>query len=59
MMKQFSIYSKSNVYLHAKLPIRSAHKDLRDNNKGRPRLLTEMDQRSIVRGISSLRETEG
>ena len=36
-MKQFSIYSKSNVYLHTKLPIRSAPKDLRDNNKGRPR----------------------
>ena len=58
-MKQFSIYSKSNVYLHAKLPIRSAHKDLRDNNKGQPRLLTERDQPSIVRAIGSLREAEG
>ena len=58
-MKQFSLYSKSNVYLHAKLPIRSAHNDLRDNNKGRPRLLTERDQRSIVRAIGSLREAEG
>ena len=58
-MKEFSCYSKSNVYLHAKLPIRSTKKDMRNNNKGRPRLLTDRDERSIVRAIGSLRETEG
>ena len=45
--------------MHAKLPICSAHKDLQHNNKGQPRLLTERDQRSIVRAISSLHEAEG
>ena len=56
-MKEFSCYSESNVYLHAKLPIRSTKKDLRNNDTGRPRLLTDRDKHNIVRAIGSLRET--
>ncbi len=57
-MKQFSCYSKSNAYLHAKLPILSTQKDLRDNNKDRPRLLTDRDKRSILRAIGGRHRQE-
>ena len=56
-MKEFSCYSESNVYLHAKLPIRSTKKDLRNDNKGRPHLLNDRDKRSIVKteGVFSVK----
>ena len=55
--KEFVCYSKSNVYLHAKL--NTIRKDQRHKNKGRPHLLKERDNHRMIRAISTLQNTEG
>ena len=55
--KEFVCYSKSNVYLHAKL--NTIRKDQRHKNKGLPHLLKERDNHRMIRAISTLQNTEG
>ena len=40
LMRRFPNYSKSNIYVHAKLPDEAAKTDGRKLNKGRPKVLT-------------------
>ena len=44
-------YSKSNIYIHEKLPDEVIKTDKRKLNKGRPRLLTVQDKRKIIRTL--------
>ena len=44
------MYSKATIYRHAKLPINETDSlDRRGQNKGRPRKLTDRDERNLVR----------
>ena len=57
-MKRFPNYSKSNIYIHAKLPDEAAKTDGRKLNKGRPKVLSvRRDERKIIRTMLMLRET--
>ena len=57
--REFQGYSKSSIYYHAKLPINTIKPDQRAQNNGRPRRLTERDERNLVRALKTLRKTEG
>ena len=57
--KRFPSYSKSNTYIHAKLPDEAAKSDERKLNKGRPKVLIVRDERKIIRTMLMLRETLG
>ena len=58
LMKRFPNYSKSNIYIHAKLPDEAAKTDGRKLNKGRPKVLSaRRDERKIIRTMLMLRET--
>ena len=58
LMKRFPNYSKSNIYIHAKLPDEAAKTDGRKLNKGRPKVLSvRSDERKIIRTMLMLRET--
>ena len=57
--KEFSQYSKSNIYIHAKLPVHNIITDQRSKNKGRPRLLSDRDNRKLIRAVGTLRNNEG
>ena len=57
LVKRFPNYSKSNIYIHAKLPDEAAKTDGRKLNKGRPKVLTVRDKRKIIRTMLMLRET--
>lgn len=57
--KEFCAYSKSNVYVHAKKQIHDVKEDKRKENRGRPKLITERDERNIIRCIDTLRQQEG
>ena len=57
LVKRFPNYSKSNIYIHAKLPDEAAKTDGRKLNKGRPKVLTVRDERKIIRTMLILRET--
>jgi len=59
LVKRFPSYSKSNIYRHAKLPDKTIKGDMRKFNKGRPRLLTVRDERTVIRKLLILRETVG
>ena len=59
LVKRFPNYSKSNIYIHAKLPDEAAKTDGRKLNKGRPKVLTVRDERKIIRTMLMLRETLG
>lgn len=60
LLKKFPQYSKSLIYEWAIKPINSdTLLDRRKFNKGRPRKLSDQDERRVVRSIKSLRETEG
>ena len=59
LVKRFPNYSKSNIYIHAKLPDEAAKTDGRKVNEGRPKVLTVRDERKIIRTMLMLRETWG
>ena len=58
-MKRFANYSKSNIYIYAKLPDEAAKTDGRILNKGRSKALIARDERKRIRTMSMLRETLG
>ena len=60
LYKMFPQYSKSTICEHMKKPIGGdAVFDKRKNNHGRPRLLTEKDDRRIRRSFKKNRKAEG
>ena len=59
LVKRFPSYSKSNTYIHAKLPDEAAKSDDRKLNKGRSKFLTVREERKIIRTMMMLRETLG
>ena len=59
LVKRFPNYSKSNIYIHAKLPDEAAKTDGKKLNKGRSKVLTVRDERKIIRTMLMLRETLG
>ena len=59
LVKRYPNYSKSNIYIHAKLPDEDAKTDGRKLNKGRPTVFTINDERKIVSTMLVLRETLG
>lgn len=60
LLEMFPQYSKAQIYVHAKKPINGeAVFDKRHLNKGRPKKLSQYDQRSAIRTIAKLRRTDG
>ena len=59
LVKGFPNYSKSNIYIHVKLPDEAAKTDGRKLNKGRPKVLTVRDERKIIRTMLMLRKFLG
>ena len=56
--KKFSGIPRRTVAHHAKLPIQDDTEDRRHQNKGRPRKLTDRDDRRIASMVTYLRENE-
>ena len=56
LVKGFTNYLKSNIYILVKLPDKVAKTDGRKLNKGRPKVLTVTDVRKIIRTMLILRE---
>ena len=53
-------YSRATVYRHSSIRLgQPARADRRVNNKGRPRKLSERDERRVLRSIPELRRSEG
>ena len=59
LVKRFPNYSKSNIYIHAKLRNEIAKHDSTKLNKGRPMILTVRDKHQVIRTTLMLRETLG
>lgn len=60
IVKTFDSYSQATVYRHCKIRLgQPTRSDRRVNNKGRPRKLSDRDERRILRAIPELRRTEG
>ena len=59
LLKMFPQYSKSAVYKHCKLPLNEEKVDKRKSNPGRPKKLSENDERQVKRSLLRLRETTG
>ena len=60
LLEAFPNYSKSTIYRHVKLPIDNCdQRDKRKYNKGRPRKLTDREERNLVRALQKLRATVG
>ncbi len=60
LLEAFPVYSKATIYRHAKLPINeTASLDRRGQNKGRPRKLTDCDERNLVRESRKCRASVG
>ena len=58
IMLRFPRYSRATVFRHVKRPIKREF-DKRKNNPGRPRKLTERDERNLIRHIHRLRHSIG
>ena len=58
-VKRCPNYSKSNVYIHTKLPDEVAKVDGRKLNNRRPGILTTKDEPKIIRTLLMLREILG
>lgn len=54
--KKFPQYSRSTVYRHSNGLLGGGQSDRRKSNKGRPKKLSERDERKILRAIPQLRE---
>ena len=60
LLKTFPNYRKSTIYRHVQLPIDAGdQQDKRECNKGRPRKLTALEERNLVRELQKLRATVG
>ena len=59
LVKGFTNYLKSNIYILLKLPDKVAKTDGRKLNKGRPKVLTVRNERKIIRTMLILREFLG
>ena len=60
LLKKFPQYSRSTIYEWAAKPLNNeVLVDRRKFNKGRPCKLSDQDERSIVRSIGKLRESDG
>ena len=59
LVKRFPNYSKSNIYIHAKLPDEAAKTDGRKLNKGRSKVLTVRDERTLIRTTLIFRKSSG
>ena len=59
LIVRYPEYSQTSLHRHSKKPIGQTFKDLRNENKGRPRLLTDRDNRKIVQSVKELRDTLG
>ena len=58
LLEAFPMYSKATIYRHAKLAINeTASLDRRGQNKGRPRKLTDRDERNLVRKLRKCRSS--
>ena len=59
LLKQYPQYPKTSIYRHSLKPLGELKEDKRKFGKGRPRKLTERDERSVIRSLVSLRENIG
>lgn len=60
LLQRFPEYSKATIYRHAKLPMGDQKVyDRRKLNKGRPRKLTERDERNLIRQLHRCRKLFG
>ena len=60
LLDMFPNYSKAQIYVHAKKTIGGEKAfDKRSVNKGRPKVVTEKQERRIIRSVKGLRTTEG
>ena len=59
LVKKYPMYSKSNIYRHAKIPVSELLSDKRKYNKGRPKLINARDNRKLISQLLKLRATEG
>ena len=59
LLKRYPQYSKTNIYRHSKKKIGENSVDNRKQNKGRPRKLTERDDRQIIQTLVKRREEVG
>eukprot|EP00111_Clytia_hemisphaerica_P003551 TCONS_00010142-protein len=58
IMLKFPTYSRATVFHHVKRPLKHAF-DRRKLNRGRPRKLSERDERILIRNINRLRNSIG
>ena len=59
LLNRYPEYTKASIYHHVKKPIGEMTVDKRKHNPGRPRKLSERDERAMIRQVAALRETEG
>ena len=59
ILRRFLQYSKATICRHMKSPIDHNVFDRRVNNPGRPKKLTERDERNIIRAVHHLRTSIG
>lgn len=59
LVKRYPQYAQRSVYHNMKLPIGERAEDKRKANPGRPRKLTQRDERQLVTQITKLRDTTG
>ena len=52
-------YPRTSIWRHSKMPIGEQKVDKRKESKGRPRKLTERDERKLTTSLSKLRESVG
>ena len=56
LLDRYPEYTKASIYSHAKKPICEMTVDERKHNPGRPRKLSERDERAIIRQVAMFRE---
>ena len=59
LLKQYPQYPKTSIYGHSLKLLGELKEDKRKFGKGRPRKLTEQDERSVIQSLVSLRENIG
>ena len=59
LLSRYKEYSRASVFRHARKPINDNIVDKRKFNNGRPKKLSERDERSILRQIPKLRRSKG
>ena len=55
LVKKYPQYSRRSIYRHASLPVGDPCEDKRKHNKGRPKALSQRDERNLISQLKQLR----